>query len=491
MFEKLTIYELREKIKSKEVSIKDVLDDTYSRIESVEPEINAFVSFTKDYAYGMADKLQKRLDNGENIGELGGIPVAVKDNMCMKDTKTTCSSRMLENFVSPYDATVIKCLEDAGAIIIGKTNMDEFAMGSSTESSYMKKTKNPWNLDKVPGGSSGGSAAVIASDMVFGSLGSDTGGSIRQPAAYCSTVGLKPTYGLVSRFGLVAFASSLDQIGPFTKDVKDSAIMLNSIAGKDNMDSTSVDIGKKDYIKALTGNVKGLKIGVPTDFLKEGLNPEIREAFDNAIDKMKELGAEVKEITLNYASYALPVYYIIATAEASSNIARYDGIKYGYRTKDFDDLVDIYAKSRTEGFGEEVKRRIMLGTYVLSSGYYDAYYKKAGQVRTLIMEEFNKQFEDIDIIAIPTVPNTAFKFGEKSSSPLEMYLEDIYTVPVNIAGLPAISIPCGFDSGKMPIGLQFIAKAFDEEKLLNVAYSYEQNTPWHSMKPEIKGGETK
>lgn len=491
MFEKLTIHELREKIVKKEISIKEVLDDTYKRIEEVEPKVDAFVSFTKDYAYKRAEELQKKLDEGSTLGELFGIPVAVKDNMCMKDTKTTCSSRMLENFIAPYDATVIKRLEDSDAIIIGKTNMDEFAMGSSTENSYIKKTKNPWDLNKVPGGSSGGSAAAVSSDMIFASLGSDTGGSIRQPAAYCSVVGLKPSYGLVSRFGLVAFASSLDQIGPFAKNVKDSAIMLNCITGKDNMDSTSVDMGKKDYVKALTGDIKGLKIGVPTDFLKEGLNPEIREAFDTAMNEMKKLGAEVKEIKLNYASYALPVYYIIATAEASSNLARYDGIKYGYRTDNFEDLADIYAKSRTEGFGDEVKRRIMLGTYVLSSGYYDAYYKKAGQVRTLITNEFNKEFHDVDIIAIPTVPNTAFKFGEKSNSPLEMYLEDIYTVLVNIAGLPGISIPCGFDSKNMPIGLQFISKAFNEEKLLNAAYSYEQNTAWHHMKPEFKGGETK
>lgn len=488
MFESLTIHELREKIKNKEISIKEVLDDTYSRIETIEPKIEAFISFTKEYAYKRAEELQKRLDNGEDIGIIGGVPVAVKDNICMKDTKTTCASKMLENFVSPYDATVIKKIEDAGGIIVGKTNMDEFAMGSSTASSYFKNTKNPWDLERVPGGSSGGSAAAISSDMIYSALGSDTGGSIRQPAAYCSVVGLKPTYGLVSRFGLVAFASSLDQIGPFTKDIKDAAIMLNVITGHDSMDSTSVNIEKKDYLNLLTKDIKGMKIGVPTEFLSEGLNLEIKKAFEQAINNFKELGAEIKEIKLDYIKYALAVYYIISPAEASSNLARFDGIKYGYRTDNFEDLIDIYASSRTEGFGEEVKRRIMLGTYVLSSGYYDAYYKRAGQVRTLIVEEFKKQFENVDIIAIPTVPNTAFKFGEKTSSPLEMYLEDIYTGSVNIAGLPAISIPGGFDSKGLPIGLQLITKQFNEQKLLNTAYAFEQSTEFHNMKPNLKGG---
>ena len=485
MYEKLTIHELRDKIQNKEVTIKEVLDSVFQRIEAVENKVEAYVTLNKEYAYKKAEELQKRLDAGEDIGALGGIPIAIKDNMCMKDTLTTCSSKMLSNFVSPYDATVVKKLEQAGAIIIGKTNMDEFAMGSSTTTSYVKKTKNPWNLECVPGGSSGGAAAAVASDMVVASLGSDTGGSIRQPASHCHVVGLKPTYGLVSRFGLIAFASSLDQIGPFTKDVKDAAIMLETIAGHDEMDTTSVEIEVPSYEKALTGNIQGLKVGVPVEFIKEGLNEDVKQAFDRAIECLRNLGAEVIDISLDYAKYALPAYYIISPAEASSNLARYDGIKYGYRTENFEDLESIYAKSRTEGFGEEVKRRIMLGTYVLSSGYYDAYYKRAGQVRTLITEDFNKAFEKVDVIALPTCPNTAFKFGEKTSNPIEMYLEDIFTVPVNIAGLPGISVPCGLDKNGLPIGLQFIAASFDETTLLNTAYAYEQNTTHHEDKPNI------
>ncbi len=485
MNEKLTIHELRDKIKNKEVTIKEVLDDVFNRIEAIEPKVEAFVTLNKEYAYAKAEELQQRLDNGEDIGVLGGVPVAIKDNMCMKDTLTTCSSKMLANFVSPYDATVVKNIEAAGGIIIGKTNMDEFAMGSSTATSAHKKTTNPWDTTRVPGGSSGGSAACVAADMAIASLGSDTGGSIRQPASYCSVVGLKPTYGLVSRFGLIAFASSLDQIGPFTKDVKDAAIMLDVLAGHDPMDTTSVEMEKVDYEKTLNSNVEGLRVGVPTEFIKEGLNEEVKAAFEASLEKLKELGAEIKEVSLDYAKYALPTYYIISPAEASSNLARYDGIKYGYRTKDFDNLEDIYAKSRTEGFGEEVKRRIMLGTYVLSSGYYDAYYKRAGQVRTLIKEDFNKAFNEVDVIALPTAPNTTFKFGEKSNNPVEMYLEDIFTVPVNIAGLPGISVPCGFDSKNLPIGLQFIANAFDEKTLLRAAYAYEQGTEHHKAKPNI------
>ena len=481
----LTIHEIAEKIKSKEVTIREVLDSVYSRIDNLESKVNAYINLTREYAYITADKLQKRLDSGEDIGFLGGVPIAIKDNMCMEDIKTTCGSKMLENFVSPYDATVIERLESLGAIILGKTNMDEFAMGSSTESSYFKKTVNPWDITKVPGGSSGGSSVVVSCDMAFASLGSDTGGSIRQPASYCSTVGLKPTYGLVSRFGLVAFASSLDQIGPFTKDVTDMAIMLNAIVGHDDKDTTSVNLDKKDYTKSLINDAKNMTIGIPREFLKEGLNTDVKEAFDNSINKLVELGVKVIDINLEYIKYSLATYYIIATAEASSNLGRYDGIKYGYRTDKFDNLLDIYTKSRTEGFGEEVKRRIMLGTYVLSSGYYDAYYKKAQKVRTLIINDFKKVFEQCDVIALPTAPNTAFKIGEKSSNPLEMYLEDIYTVPVNIAGLPGISVPCGFDSSNMPIGLQFISSAFEESKLLQLAYTYEQNTEFHKMKPNI------
>lgn len=484
----LTLTEVAKKIKNKEVSIKEVLDNIYSRIEDVEPKVDAYITLTQKNAYERAEKLQQRLDNGEDIGVLGGVPIAIKDNICTNGVKTTCASRMLENFVPIYDATVIKKLEDAGAIVIGKTNMDEFAMGSSTETSYIKKTKNPWNLSRVPGGSSGGSAAAVSAQMAYASLGSDTGGSIRQPASYCSVVGLKPTYGLISRFGLIAFASSLDQIGPFARTVEDATIMLNVIAGHDKLDTTSANIEKEDYTKALINSVEGKVIGIPTDFINDGINSDVKIAYDNAIKKLESLGAKIKEINLEYAKYSLATYYIIATAEASSNLGRYDGIRYGYRTKDFDDLDELYRKSRTEGFGDEVKRRIMLGTYVLSSGYYDAYYKRAQQVRTLIVENFKKAFESCDVIMIPTAPNTSFKFGAHNASPLEMYLEDIYTVPVNIAGLPGISVPGGFDKNGMPIGIQFIAKAFDEKNLLQVAYTFEQNTAYHNEIPTIEEG---
>lgn len=434
---------------------------------------------TKESAYKRAEILQEKLDNGEDIGVLGGVPIAIKDNICTNGVKTTCASRMLEDFVPFYDATVVEKLENAGAIIVGKTNMDEFAMGSSTETSYFKKTKNPWNLEKVPGGSSGGSAAVIGANMAFGALGTDTGGSIRQPASYCSVVGLKPTYGLVSRYGVIAYASSLDQVGPITKSVEDAALMLNVIAGHDKMDTTSADLGQKDYTKSLVNDVKGKKIGILKDFVSEGVAKDVKLAYEENIEKLKKLGAEIVEVKLDYVKYSLPTYYIIATAEASSNLGRYDGIRYGHRAKDFSNLNELYVNSRTEGFGDEVKRRIMLGTYVLSSGYYDAYYKRAQCVRTLIIEDFKKAFESCDVILIPTAPNTAFKFGEKSKNPVEMYLEDIYTVPVNIAGLPGISVPGGFDNDGMPIGMQFISKAFDEETLLQIAYTFEQNTDYH------------
>lgn len=480
-----TLSEIAKDIKDKKVTIKEVLDSVYKRIEDVEPKVGAYITLTKNEAYKKAEELQEKLDKGEDIGILGGVPIAIKDNICTKNVKTTCASKMLENFEPIYNATVIEKLEDAGAIMIGKTNMDEFAMGSSTETSYFKKTANPWDVERVPGGSSGGSAACVSADMAYASLGSDTGGSIRQPASYCSVVGLKPTYGLISRYGLIAFASSLDQIGPFGKTVEDAAIMLNVIAGHDEKDTTSADLEKKDYTKALVNDVKGMKIGIPSDFVNDGINNDVKEAYDNSINTLKELGAEIVDIKLEYAKYSLATYYIIATAEASSNLGRYDGIRYGHRAKEFSDLIDLYTKSRTEGFGDEVKRRIILGTYVLSSGYYDAYYKRAQQVRTLIVEDFKKTFESCDAIMIPTAPNTSFKMGEHSTNPLEMYLEDIFTVPVNIAGLPAISIPGGFASNGMPIGLQFITKAFDEEKLLQVAYTYEQNTEFSKKKPNI------
>ncbi len=481
----LTIYEIKNKILNKEVTIKEVLDSVFARIEEVEPKVKAYISLNKDYAYKRAEVLQEKLNNSEDIGILGGVPIAIKDNISMKDTLTTCASKMLENYVAVYNADVVDRLENEGAIIIGKTNMDEFAFGSSTESSYFKKTANPYDTNKVPGGSSGGSSAVVSADMAIASLGSDTGGSIRQPASYCSNVGLKPTYGLVSRFGLVAFGSSLDQIGPFTKTVADSALMLNVIAGYDNKDSTSIKKDKIDYTNSLINDAKDMVIGVPKKFLNEGVSQDVLNAFNSAIKKYEELGAKIVEVDFDYIKKALPVYYIIATAEASSNLGRFDGIKYGHRTENFTDLTDLYKKSRTEGFGDEVKRRIMLGTYVLSSGYYDAYYKKASQVRTLIIEEFKAMFKEANVLMMPTAPNTAFEFGSKTTNPIEMYLEDIFTVPINIAGLPAISIPCGFDKDNMPIGLQIVANVLDEETMFKAAYTFEQNTDFNKVRPNI------
>lgn len=483
----LTVHELQQKLKGKELTIAEILESYCNRINEKEPEVEAFVTTYLEEAKAEAQKVQEKLDNGEDLGEYAGIPIGIKDNLCMKGTKTTCSSKMLENFVSPYDATVIEKLKDENIISLGKLNMDEFAMGSSTESSYFKKTKNPWNLNKVPGGSSGGSAAAVAANMVPWALGSDTGGSIRQPASLCGVVGLKPTYGLVSRYGLVAFASSLDQIGPITKDVRDSAMLLSLIAGHDEKDTTSEEIEKKDYTKALKNDVKGLKIGVPKEFFGEGINEEVKKELTKAIETYKELGAEVEEFSLDVAKYALATYYIIACAEASSNLGRFDGIRYGYRTPEYSNLKEIYKKSRSEGFGPEVKRRIILGTYVLSSGYYDAYYKKAQQVRTLVSNEFSKAFEKYDVILTPTSPVTAFNIGEKSNNPLEMYLADICTVSINIAGVPAISIPCGVDSEGMPVGMQLIGNKFEEEKILNAAYTFEQKVKFReNYRPEFR-----
>ncbi len=483
----LTVHELQEKINNRELSILDINKAYIDRIAKKEDEVQAFVTVLTDNALKEAKDIQEKYDSKENLGEFSGIPIGIKDNICTKGIKTTCSSKMLENFISPYDATVIEKLKKENIINLGKLNMDEFAMGGSTEHSYFKKTKNPWNLNKVPGGSSGGSAAAVAANMVPWALGSDTGGSIRQPASFCGVVGLKPTYGLVSRYGLVAFASSLDQIGPITKDVKDAAILLNIIAGKDEKDTTSVEGEKKDYIKALKNDVKGLKIGVPKEFFGQGLNDEVRDSINNAISVYKELGAEIKEISLDIANYALATYYIIACAEASSNLGRFDGIRYTYRSDIFKDLKDLYRKSRSEGFGSEVKRRIILGTYVLSSGYYDAYYKKAQKVRTLVMNEFNKAFENCDVILTPTSPTVAFDIGSKINNPLEMYLADIYTVSVNIAGLPGISIPCGVDKDNMPIGLQLIGNKFKEDIILNAAYTLEQKIKFRdNYKPQFK-----
>ena len=483
----LTVHELQEKLANKELTITEITKAYVDRINEKEKDVEAFVTTLTDEAIEQAKSVQAKVDAGEVSGAFAGIPVGIKDNMCTKGVKTTCSSHMLENFVAPYDATVIEKLNAENMIDLGKLNMDEFAMGGSTEYSYFKKTKNPWNLNKVPGGSSGGSAAAVAANLVPWALGSDTGGSIRQPASFCGVVGLKPTYGLVSRYGLVAFASSLDQIGPITKDVKDCAMLLNLIAGHDRRDTTSVDKEKVDYVKALKNDVKGLKIGVPKEFFGEGINEEVKASLEKAIEKYKELGAEVEEFSLDIANYSLAAYYIVACAEASSNLGRFAGIRYGYRTPEFKDLKDIYKKSRSEGFGPEVKRRIILGTYVLSSGYYDAYYKKAQQVRTLVMNEFNKGFEKYDVILTPTSPTVAFDIGSKSNNPLEMYLADICTVSVNIAGLPGISVPCGVDSQGMPIGMQLIGNKFQEETILNAAYTYEQATKFREQyKPEFK-----
>ena len=482
----LTVHELKEKLDKKEITSEQITKAYIDRINEKEKDVESFVTLTTDEALKQAKQIDEKRAKGEITSNFAGIPIGIKDNMCTKGVKTTCSSKMLENFVAPYDATVVEKLNDEGIFSLGKLNMDEFAMGGSTEYSYFKKTKNPWNLNKVPGGSSGGSAAAVAAGMVPWALGSDTGGSIRQPSSFCGVVGLKPTYGLVSRFGLVAFASSLDQIGPITKDVEDAAILLNIIAGHDQKDTTSANVEKKDYCKALKNDVKGLKIGVPKEYFGEGINPEVKEKISEAIEEYKKLGAIVEECSIDVADYALATYYIIACAEASSNLGRFDGIRYGYRTKNFENLKDIYRNSRSEGFGSEVKRRIILGTYVLSSGYYDAYYKKAQQVRTLVKKEFSDAFKKYDVILTPTSPTVAFNLGEKSNNPLEMYLADICTVSVNIAGLPGISIPCGVDKKGMPIGIQLIGNYFAEETILNAAYTFEQHVKFReNYKPEF------
>ena len=479
----LTVHELMEKLEKKELTSEEITKAYADRINEKEKDVQAFVTVTTDDAL----KEAKEIDNKKCDSKFAGIPIGIKDNICIDGVKTTCSSKMLENFVAPYNATVIEKLKENDLVFLGKLNMDEFAMGGSTEYSYFHKTYNPWNLNKVPGGSSGGSAAAVAGNLVPWALGSDTGGSIRQPASFCGVVGLKPTYGLVSRYGLVAFASSLDQIGPITKDVTDNAMLLNLITGYDEKDSTSVDVPKKDYTKSLVKDVKNLKIAIPKEFLGEGVNEEVKKAILDASDKYKNLGATVEECSLDIGKEALAVYYIIACAEASSILGRFDGIRYGYRSENFNNLREIYVNSRTEGFGAEVKRRIILGTYVLSSGYYDAYYKKAQKVRTVIRKEYDKLFEKYDLIMTPTSPTVAFGIGEKSNNPLEMYLADICTVPVNIAGLPGMSIPCSVDSTGMPIGVQLIGKHFDEETIFRAAYTLEQEINFReNHKPQFK-----
>ncbi len=483
----LTVHELKEKLEKKELTSYDITKAYTDRIVEKEKDVQAFVTTLEQDALEKAKEMDKKIESGEAKSKLTGIPIGIKDNICTKGVKTTCSSRMLENFIAPYDATVMEKINDEELVNLGKLNMDEFAMGGSTEHSYFHVTRNPWNLNKVPGGSSGGSAAAVAAGMLPWALGTDTGGSIRQPAAFCGVVGLKPTYGLVSRYGVVAFASSLDQVGPITKDVTDAAMLLNIIAGKDNMDSTSVERPKVDYTKALKNDVKGLKIAVPKEFFGKGINAEVKENLEKAIETYKELGAEVSEVSLDIAEYALASYYIIACAEASSNLGRFDGVRYGHRAKEYNNVKELFRNSRTEGFGPEVKRRIILGTYVLSSGYYDAYYKKAQQVRTLVMNEFKKVFDNYDVILTPTSPTVAFDIGSKINDPLAMYLADICTVSVNIAGLPGISIPCGVDKEGMPVGMQLIGNRFAEETLLNAAYTFEQKVKFsEKYKPEFK-----
>ena len=507
----LTVHELVEKLKENELTSEEITKAYIDRINDKEKDVGAFVTLTTDDAEKKAAEIDKKRSanaqmhnedtkaneetqassenavSNDELSQFAGIPIGIKDNLCTKGVKTTCSSKMLENFVSPYDATVVEKLNKEGIISLGKLNMDEFAMGSSTENSAIKITHNPWDLSRVPGGSSGGSAAAVAGDLVPWALGSDTGGSIREPAAFCGVVGLKPTYGLVSRYGLVAFASSLDQVGPITKDVKDNAMLLNIIAGHDEKDSTSYDIEKKDYTKNLEKDIKGMKIGVPKEFFGEGINIEVKEQLNKAIETYKKLGAIVEETSLDVAQASLAAYYIIACAEASSNLGRFDGIRYGYRAKDYTTLKELYVNSRTEGFGDEVKRRIILGTYVLSSGYYDAYYKKAQKVRTYVKNEFDKAFQKYDVLLTPVSPNTAFKIGEKCNNPMEMYLADICTVSINIAGVPAISLPCGVDKEGMPVGMQLIGNRFEEEKILNVAYKFEQEIKFReNHKPSFK-----
>ena len=484
---KLSLCELQKKFTAGEVTATEIVRAYFLRIGQVEPKVKAYVTQTKEAAMTQASALDERLKGWRKTKPMTGMPLAIKDNFCTEGVRTTCSSRMLQQFIPPYDATVVARLREQDYILLGKANLDEFAMGSSTEHSAFGPSRNPWNLQHVPGGSSGGAAAAVAADECVAALGSDTGGSIRQPAAFCGVVGLKPTYGRVSRYGLVAFASSLDQVGPITKDVPDAALLLGAIAGHDPLDSTSADVPVPDYMKALKKkDLKKLNVGVPVEYFADGLDPEVELSVRAAIDEMKSLGGTIKEIHLPRTDAAVAVYYVIATAEASSNLARYDGVKFGLRAKETKDLLDLYMKTRQEGFGPEVKRRIMLGTYALSAGYYDAYYGKAQAVRTLICEDFRAAFKDVDLIVTPVTPTPAFRLGEKSEDPLQMYLSDIYTISVNLAGLPAIAVPCGFSKAGLPIGVQMIGRAFEEETLLRAAHAYEQSTQWHLKKAIIR-----
>ncbi len=476
----LTAHELRNMLRKKEISAREILDDTCCQIESMEGRINAYITLTKEKAYEDAERVDKAIRKGEELPDLAGIPMAIKDNICTHDVATTCASKMLEDYIPPYSAEVYERLLRAGSVMLGKTNMDEFAMGSSTENSYMKITSNPWDTDKVPGGSSGGSAAAVAAGEACFALGSDTGGSIRQPAALCGVVGMKPTYGRVSRYGLVAFASSLDQVGPITKDVEDCALVMNCIAGHDPKDSTSLNVPAEDYRSALVNNIKGFKIGIPSEYFGKGIDSRVRDIVLEQVKVLEELGAHVEEMSLPHSRYALPVYHLIASAEASSNLSRFDGIRYGYRGAENDDLESLYIMNRSRGFGTEVKRRILLGTYVLSSGYYEEYYMKALKVRTLIKRDFTRAFEKYDVLIAPSVPAAAFNIGEKFKDPLSMYMSDICTVPVNIAGNTAISVPCG-KLGGMPIGMQIIGKPMGEKRIIQAAFTLEKNTSFKGL----------
>lgn len=480
--------DLQEMLHKKEISVNDLLDEAYNRISEVDGEVKAFITLNEETARARAKELDELRGTPEGRGLLFGMPIGVKDNIVTKGLRTTAASQILDNLTDPlYDATVVQKLDAAEAINVGKLNMDEFAMGSSNENSSYYATRNPWNTDYVPGGSSGGSAAAVAAGEVPFSLGSDTGGSIRQPAAYCGVVGLKPTYGRVSRFGLIAFASSLDQIGPLTRTVEDNAYILETIAGLDQMDSTSADIEVPKYTEALTGDVKGLKIGVPKEYLAEGVSEEVKEAVQKALKVYEDMGATWEEVTLPHSKYALSTYYLLASSEASANLARFDGVRYGRRSPNAENMLDMFKLSRSEGFGDEVKRRIMLGTFALSSGYYDAYYKKAQQARTLIKKDFDDVLADYDVIIGPTTPTPAFKVGEKTEDPLTMYANDILTIPVNLAGVPGISVPCGFSKDGLPIGLQIIGKHFDEATVYRAAHAYEQATDFHTQKPSLGG----
>lgn len=478
---------LHDMLVNKEITSLELTQAVLARIDEVEGDVQAYLTITREEALAQAKAVDEKIAKGEEIAFLEGIPGAIKDNICTKGIKTTCASKILQKFVPPYDATVMQKLETQNPVVLGKTNLDEFAMGGSTENSAYHPTCNPWNTDCVPGGSSGGSAAAVAAGTAVWALGSDTGGSIRQPASFCGVVGMKSTYGRVSRYGLVAYASSLDQIGPITKDVTDCAHILNIIAGRDEMDSTSLDVQVPDFTKALVQDVKGLKIGLPKEYFVKGMDPEVEAAVKNGVKELEKLGAEVVEISLPNTDYAISTYYLIAPAEAATNLARYDGVSYGERAEDAADLVEMMTKTRTQYLGEEVKRRIMIGNYALSAGYYDAYYLKALKVRRLVKEDYDKAFKDVDVIICPAAPSVAYKIGEKIANPLEMYLQDACTVPLNLAGLPGISVPCGYNKDKMPIGMQIIGKALDEETILRVAYTYEQSQSYHEDRAQLGG----